>query len=120
VVVTFFHSYPSLSHALPKGIVRGPTEDDCPFLVLSRTTKGQALSLPISELGFSVAAEQDAALVTTYMPEAEFNVPYFKSVPLIPRATIKQAFQQASSVAGFDFLGKRQKTLRKGSTKKLN
>jgi hypothetical protein len=31
------------------------------------------------------------------MPEAEFNVTYYKSVPLIPGATIKRAFQQASS-----------------------
>jgi len=37
-------------------------------------------------------------LVTTYMPQAEFNVTYYKSVPLIPGATIKQAFQRASSV----------------------
>jgi hypothetical protein len=29
---------------------------------------------------------------------AEFNVTYYKSVPLIPGATIRQAFQQASSV----------------------
>jgi hypothetical protein len=32
------------------------------------------------------------------MPEAAFNVTYYKSVPLIPGATIKQAFCQASSV----------------------
>jgi hypothetical protein len=32
------------------------------------------------------------------MPEAEFNVTYCKSVPRVPGATIKQAFQQASSV----------------------
>jgi hypothetical protein len=37
-------------------------------------------------------------LVTTYMPEAPLNVTYFKSVPLIPGTTIKQAFRQASSV----------------------
>jgi hypothetical protein len=66
--------------------------------VLSRTTKGQAFSLPIRDLDFSVKAQQDAVLVTTYMPEAEFNVTYYKSVPLIPRATIKQAFQHARSV----------------------
>jgi hypothetical protein len=30
--------------------------------------------------------------VTTYMPEAEFNVTNYKSVPLIPGATTKQAF----------------------------
>jgi hypothetical protein len=36
--------------------------------------------------------------VTTYMPEAALNFTYFKSVPLIPSATIKQAFQRASSV----------------------
>jgi hypothetical protein len=56
------------------------------------------LSLPIPELDFKVNAEQDAVLVTTYMPEAPLNVTYFKSVPLIPGATVKQAFQQASSV----------------------
>jgi hypothetical protein len=83
---------------LPKGTVRHPTKGDCPFLVLSRTSKGQTLSLPIPELDFEVTAEQDAVLVTTYMPEAEFNVTYFKSVSLIPGTTIKQSFQAASSV----------------------
>ncbi len=90
--------FDALTFMLPKGTVRHPTEGDCPFLVLSRTTKGQALSLPIQGLDFSVTAEQDAVLVTTYMPEAEFNVTYYKSVPLIPGATIKQAFEKASSV----------------------
>ena len=78
--------------------MRHPTEGDCPLLVLSRTSIGQHLSLPILGLDFRVTAEQDAVLVTTYMPEAEFNVTYYKSVPLIHGATIKQAFQQASSV----------------------
>ena len=36
--------------------------------------------------------------MTTYMPEAPLNVTYFKSVPLIPGATIKQTFLQATSV----------------------
>jgi hypothetical protein len=36
-------------------------------------------------------------LVTTDVPEAEFNVTYYKSVLLILGATIRQAFQQASS-----------------------
>jgi hypothetical protein len=90
--------FDALVFMLPKGSVRHPTEGDCPFLVLSQTSKGQTLSLPIQGLDFSVTAEQDAVLVTTYMPEAEFNVTYYKSVPLLPGATIKQAFQQASSV----------------------
>jgi hypothetical protein len=90
----------ALVFMLPKGTVRHPTEGDCPFLVLSRTRKGQALSLPIRELDFRVTAEQDAVLVTTYMPEAELNVTHYKSVPLIPGATIKLSgpFGQASSV----------------------
>jgi hypothetical protein len=84
----------ALVFMLPKGTVRHPTEGDCPFLVLSRTSKGQTLSLPIPGLDFNVTAEQDAVLVTTYMPEADFNVTYYKSVPLISGATIKQAFQR--------------------------
>jgi len=32
------------------------------------------------------------------MPEAEFNVTYYKSVPLVPGATTQGAFQKASSV----------------------
>jgi hypothetical protein len=75
--------FDALVFMLPKGIVRHPTEGDCPFLVRSRTNKGQTLSLPIPELDFKVTAEQDAVLVTTYMPEAPLNVTYFKSVPLI-------------------------------------
>jgi hypothetical protein len=31
------------------------------------------------------------------MPEAQFNVTYYKSVPMIPSATIKQAFQRISA-----------------------
>jgi hypothetical protein len=77
--------------------VRHPSDGDCRFLVLPRTSKGQNPSLPIPGLDFRVTAEQDAALVTTYMPEAEFNITYYKSVPLIPGATIRQAFQRASS-----------------------
>jgi hypothetical protein len=90
--------FDALVFMLPKGTVRHPAEGDCPFLVLSRTSKGQHLSLPIPELGFKVTAEQDAVLVTTYMPEAPQNVTYFKSVPLIPGTTIKQAFQQANQL----------------------
>jgi len=39
-------------------------------------------------MNFRFTADQDAVLVTTYMAEAEFNVTYYKSVPLIPGATI--------------------------------
>ena len=49
---------------LPKGTVRHPADGDCPFLVLSRTSKGQHLSLPISGLDFGVAADQGDVLVT--------------------------------------------------------
>jgi hypothetical protein len=48
--------------------------------------QGQALS-PIRDLGFRVKA----VLVTIYMPEAKFAVTYYKTVPLIPDATIKQS-----------------------------
>ena len=82
--------FDALVFMLPKGTVRHPTEGDCPFLVFSRTRKGQALSLPIRGLDFSVTAEQDAVLVTTYMPEAEFNVTYYKSVPLIRAQTLSK------------------------------
>jgi hypothetical protein len=37
---------------LPKGAVCHPTEGDCPFLVLSRTTKDQNYSIPIPGLDF--------------------------------------------------------------------
>ena len=89
--------FDALAFMLPKGSVRHPDDDDCPFLALSRTSKGEALSFPIRDVNFSVKAGQDAILVTAYMPEAKFNVTYYKSVPLIRGATIKQAFQQASS-----------------------
>ena len=88
---------------LPKGAVRHPTDGDCPFLVVSRTTKGEALFLPIRDLDFSVKAEQDAVLVTTYMPEAHFNVTYYKSVPLIPAQPF-QAFEQAGLVQFISWL----------------
>jgi hypothetical protein len=64
----------ALVFLLPKGTVRHPTDGDCPFLVLSRTTKGQNLSLPMPGLDFRATADQDAVLLTTDMPEAEFNV----------------------------------------------
>jgi hypothetical protein len=60
--------------------------------------KGRLYPFQFPELGFKVTADQDAVLVTTYMPEAPLSTVYYKSVPIIPDATIKQAFQQASSV----------------------
>ena len=90
--------FDALVFMLPKGTVRHPTDGDCPFLALTRTSKGQSLSLPIPALDFQLTTDRDAVPLTTYMPEAKFNVTYYKSVPLIPGATIKQAFQQASSV----------------------
>jgi hypothetical protein len=65
--------FDALVFMLPKRTIRHPAEGDCPFLVLSRTSKGQTLSLPIQGLDFGVIADQDAVLVTTYMPEAEFG-----------------------------------------------
>jgi len=59
-------SFDALVFMLPKGAARHPTDGDRPFLVVSRTTKGEALFLPIRDLDFSVKAEQDAVLVTTY------------------------------------------------------
>ena len=76
--------FDALVFMLPKGTLMRPPDGDCPFLVVSRTSKGQNLSLPIPGLDFRVAAEQDAVLVATYMQEAEFNVTYYKSVPLVP------------------------------------
>ena len=46
--------FDALVFMLPKGTLRHPTEGDCPFLVLSRTSKGQTLSLPIQGLDFDV------------------------------------------------------------------
>jgi hypothetical protein len=90
--------FDALVFMLPKGTVRHPTEGDSPFLVLSRTGKGQTLSLPIPELGFKVTAEQDAVLVTTYMPETPMNVTYFKSVPQL--SGLRAKFARASPASG--------------------
>ena len=83
---------------LPKGTVRHPTKGDCPLLVFSRTRKGQALSLPIRGLDFSVTAEQDAVLVTTYMPQAEFNVRGDRQNLVSPRI---EGLRQPADVASF-------------------
>ena len=45
-----------------------------------------SMSLPGPRLDFRVTAEKDAGLVTTCMPEAEFSVTYYKSVPQISGA----------------------------------
>jgi hypothetical protein len=42
----------------------------------------------IRKLDFRVTAEQDAVLATMYMPEAAISTVYYKSVPVIPGATI--------------------------------
>jgi hypothetical protein len=54
--------FDALVFMLPNGTLRQPTDGDCPFQVLSRTTKGQNLSLPIPPLDFRLTAEQDAVL----------------------------------------------------------
>jgi len=46
--------FDALVFMLPKGTVRHPIDGDCTFLVLSRTCKGQTLSLPIPGLDFRI------------------------------------------------------------------
>jgi hypothetical protein len=50
--------FDALVFMLPKGTVCHPIDGNCPFLVLSRTIKGQNLSLPIPGLDFQVTADQ--------------------------------------------------------------
>jgi hypothetical protein len=90
--------FPAMVFMLPRGVLRHPSEGDCPFLVISRVNKGESAPIPIKELEIKAAAEQDAVIVTTYMPEAPAHVTYFKSVPVLPDQTIKASFEKASHV----------------------
>ena len=49
--------FDALVFVLPKGTVHHPTDGDCPFLVLSRTSKGKNLSLPIPGVDFRFTAD---------------------------------------------------------------
>jgi hypothetical protein len=50
------------------------TDGDCPFLVLSRTTKGQRLSLPIRGTGFYRQSRTGRRCRDHLHAEAKFNV----------------------------------------------
>ncbi len=63
-------SFDALVFMLPKATVRHAADGDCPFLVLARTTKGGALSLPTRELDFSVTNDGCAS------PKASRKVMY--------------------------------------------
>ncbi len=62
--------FDALVFMLPKGTVRHPTEGDCPSLVLSRTSKGQTLSLSIPGLDLKVTAERCCREMAANRPRA--------------------------------------------------
>jgi hypothetical protein len=63
---------------LPKGTVRHPADGDCPFLVLSRTSKGQHLSPADLGAGLWGCSRPGRRARDPSMPEAEFNVSSYK------------------------------------------
>src|SRR5262249_15789220 len=61
--------FPALVFMLPKGTIRHPIGGDCPYVVVSRTEKGQVTSLPLKDIGDSCAAPKTAVTTSTYVAE---------------------------------------------------
>jgi hypothetical protein len=76
----------------PKGTIRHPIEGDCPYVVVSRTEKGQVTSLPLKDIRISCAAPETAVTTSTYLP-AE-NRAYNKSISVVSGETLKAAFER--------------------------
>jgi len=87
--------FPALVFMLPKGTIRHPIEGDCPYIVVSRTEKGQVTSLPLKDIRVSCAAPETAVTTSTYLP-AE-NRAYYKSISVVSGETLKAAFERASN-----------------------
>jgi hypothetical protein len=88
--------FPALVFMLPKGTIRHPIEGDCPYIVVSRTEKGQVTSLPLKDIRVSCAAPETAVTTSTYLP-AE-NRAYYKSISVVPGETLKAACERASKI----------------------
>jgi hypothetical protein len=81
---------------LPKGTIRHPIEGECPYVLVSRTEKGQVTSLPLNDIRVSSAAPESAVTISTYLPEE--NRAYYKSISVVPGETLKAAFERASKI----------------------
>ena len=80
----------------PKGTIRHHIGGDCPYVVVSRTEKGQVTSLPLKDIGVSCAAPETAVTTSTYLPEE--NHAYYKSISVVPGETLKATFERASKI----------------------
>ena len=80
----------------PKGTIRHHIGGDCPYVVVSRTEKGQVTCLPLKDIGVSCAAPETAVTTSTYLPEE--NHAYYKSISVVPGETLKATFERASKI----------------------
>jgi len=92
-------AFPAFVFMTPKGLIRHPDDGDCPFIALSKHSRGDRHDLTILELSCPTMVPKDMIIASTYKPEATQNVNYFKSVPILPDKTIVECFQEADKTA---------------------
>jgi len=96
LVDSILFPFPALVFMLPRNSIRHPTEGECPFIIVSRSEKGQTGSLPLKGITISRQTTEDAICVSTYLPEARRC--YHKGIGRVEGESIKIAFERASRI----------------------
>ena len=80
----------------PKGTIRHAVHGECPYLVVSRVERGQVFTLPLRDIRGVTSIDENAVMVSTYLPEE--NAWYYKTISVIGGETMKSAFERASKI----------------------
>jgi hypothetical protein len=88
--------FEALVFMFPKGTIHHPSQGDCPYVVVSRTRKGQEYKLPLKDVTFGVTVERPAITVSTYLPNE--SQCYHKTIDIFSEETMKSAFERASKI----------------------
>jgi hypothetical protein len=88
--------FPALVFMFPKGTIRHAVHGECPYLVVSRVERGQVFTLPLRDIRGVTTIDENAVMVSTYLPEE--NAWYYKTISVIGGETMKSAFERASKI----------------------
>jgi hypothetical protein len=94
--------FPGIVFMLPKGTISHLGKYECPYIVVSRSEKGQVSRLPLKDVDFQTISPDDAIIVSTFLPDEICG--YHKAIRIIPGEKMKSAFDRCSKVP-FQFCG---------------
>jgi hypothetical protein len=88
--------FPALVFMFPKAQSAMLPTANVLYLVVSRVERGQVFTLPLRDIRGVTTIDENAVIVSTYLPEE--SAWYYKTISVIGGETMKSAFERASKI----------------------